>query len=383
MLASNGMNIAVIGYPYTRQNYRAVFESPNVYFILPKIWKIKDGKAEYRTENSSHIITTIAPFYHSHYPIIGGLLKGLMPAFPWLLWKLKREHNIKLVFEAHESTLLTTLYHGFFVKLFGMKHIVFSWENIPFSEKFSGIKGIIHELILRLNLLFSDAVVCGNTKCLDIFRALTNKPLARIPLAGLDPEKFKPLAIRSDHEDITFIFAGAIDRRKGLHVLLPAFKKVLDTIPSAKLVLVGSGTYEKEIALQVVDLNLPVTRISWTNHANLIDILSRGDIFVYPSIAHGGWEEQFGYSIAEASLMELPIIATKSGSINEVVLDGKTGILVEANNIQKLADAMTKLASNTSLCHEYGTTGRQYIMNNFSNGKIKECFATFFFSIQS
>ena len=85
--------------------------------------------------------------------IIGGLLKGWMPAFPWLLWKLKREHNIKLVFEAHESTLLTTLYHGFFVKLFGMKHIVFSWENIPFSEKFCGMKGIIHELILRLNLL--------------------------------------------------------------------------------------------------------------------------------------------------------------------------------------------------------------------------------------
>src|SRR3989344_782899 len=206
-------NIAVIGYPYTRPNFRAVFESPNVYFVLPKVWKIKDGKAEYLTENSSHIITTIAPFYHSHYPIIGGLLKGWMPAFPWLLWKLKRDHNVKLIFEAHESTLLTTLYHSFFVKLFGMKHIVFSWENIPFEKKFHGVKGLIHRLILSANLVLADGIVCGNIKCLDIFKALTKKPLARIPLAGLDPEQFHPPALRPDHTSITFIFAGAIDKR--------------------------------------------------------------------------------------------------------------------------------------------------------------------------
>jgi glycosyltransferase involved in cell wall biosynthesis len=372
------MNIAVIGYPYTRPNFRTVFESSNTYFILPRIWKIKGGKAEYYTESSSHVVTTTAPFYHSNYPMIGGLLKGWMPMLPWLLWKLKRKHQIDLVFEAHEPTLLTTLYHGLAAKILGLKHVVFSWENIPFDKKFVGVKGFTHRLILSANLIFADGVVCGNQKCLDIFKKITPKPLAHIPLAGLNPDKFRPYLIRPEHEGITFVFAGAIDYRKGLHVLLPAFKQLLEKIPEARLVLVGSGTYEKEIKVQIDNLKLAVTQWPWVDHAKLIEILSRSDVFVYPSIPYAGWEEQFGYSIAEASLMELPVIATRSGSIEEVVKDKDTGLLVDPGEVGPLADAMLTLASDKSRRSAYGRAGREFITQKFSNEAVARRYETFF-----
>ena len=374
-------NLVVIGYPYTRPNFRAVFESPNVYFILPKTWKIKEGKAEYRTSSNPQIMTTTAPFYNSNYPIIGGLLKGWMPMFPWLLWRLKRKHHIRLMFEAHEPTLLTTLYHGITAKVLGLKHVVFSWENIPLENKFSGIKGIIHRLLLLANLGLADGVVCGNQKCFDIFKALTNKPLAHIPLAGLDPERFKPLATRSDQESVTFIFAGAIDRRKGLHVLLPAFKKISEEFPRARLTIIGSGTYEKELDQQISELQIPVTRLPWIVHAKLIELLSQSDVFIYPSVAHRGWEEQFGYSMAEASLMELPVIATRSGSISELVKDGETGILVDPEDIQQLAEAMRTLATNQTLRRVYGLAGRVFITQTFSNEVVNRQYKAFFNSL--
>ena len=51
------------------------------------------------------------------------------------------------------------------------------------------------------------------------------------------------------------------------------------------------------------------------------------DIFLYPSISYKGWEEQFGYSMAEASLMEVPVISTFSGSIEDIVINNKTVVL--------------------------------------------------------
>lgn len=375
------MNKAVIGYPYTRPNYRAVFESPDTYFILPKVWKIKKGKAEYHTQDSSHIITIAALFSHSDYPVIGGLLKGWMPAFPWLLWKLKRKHQIQLVFEAHEPTLLTTLYHGITTKALGLQHVVFSWENISFEKKFTGVKGFIHRLILSANLFLSDGVVCGNQKSLDIFKTITKKPLARIPLAGLDPEKFSPPAVLPEHDGVTFIFAGAIDYRKGLHVLLPAFRRLLEEIPGARLIIVGSGTYEEEIKAKIAELDIPVTVHPWLDHPRLIELFSQSDVFVYPSIPHAGWEEQFGYSIAEASLMELPVIATHSGSIDEVVKDGETGILVVPGDVGQLADAMLSLASNKPRRVAYGRAGREFIMRTFRNELIARQYEAFFHSL--
>lgn len=372
------MNIVIIGYPYTRPNYRATFEALNVYFILPKIWKIKNGKAEYRVEKNSHIMTTFAPFYHSDYPIIGGLLKGWMPMFPWLLWKMKRRYHVRLVFEAHEPTLLTTLYHGITAKMLGLKHIVFSWENIPFERKFFGIRGILHRLILSANLALADGVVCGNQRCLDIFRAITTKPLAHIPLAGLDPEKFKPSLSRPAYDTITFVFAGAVDYRKGLHILLPAFKKLVVEVPQARLVLIGSGAYEEQLQAQIANLNLPVTRFPWIDHIKLVEILSRSDIFVYPSISYGGWEEQFGYSMAEASLMELPVIATRTGSIEEVVIDGTTGLLVPGGDEKALMDAMFLLACDAAKRKAMGNAGREFIKRYYDNSVVSRKYGDFF-----
>lgn len=377
------MKLLVTGYPYTRPNYRAALELLGSYFILPNVWKIKKGKAEYRTQDSPNILTTAAPLHHSDYPIIGGLLKGWMPLFPLLLWRMRRDHHVQLVFEAHEPTLLTTLYHGIFTKLFGLKHVVFSWENIPFEQKLVGTKGSLHRWILWANLLLADGVVCGNQKCKAIFQRQTRKPLALIPLAGLDSERFRPPSARGSREGITFVFAGALDKRKGLHILLPAFKLLRQSVPEARLVLVGSGTYEHEIRTMIRDLQLEVTFTPWTDHQHLIATLAAADVFVYPSIAHGGWEEQFGYSMAEASLMELPVIATRSGSIDEVVKDGETGILVEPGNVGELANAMRVIALDPALRPRYGLAGRNRIIQMFGNQEVARQYAVFFNSLVS
>src|SRR3989344_4547823 len=378
-------SILIAGYPYIKESYLKTFDlyRESVCFLLPKVWKAKGGKLIFKPPARDNIFKTKAFFYHSHYPVIGGLLKGWMPLFPLYLLKIR---HLKVVFSPSEPILFTTLYQGFWTKLMGKKHIIFTWENVPYDQKLKGLRGSIQKLILKMNLLFCDAVVCGNKKGAEIFEKLTKKPIETIPLSGIDTEFFKKTSGEKKFKDlnlqdkIVFTFAGAIGYRKGVHLILESMAEVIKEIPNSYLIIAGSGEYEKEIKDLIDKLNLGsyIRLIEWLGHEDLRSLLSASDVFVYPSMPYGGWEEQFGYSMAEASLMEVPVISTRTGSIDEVIVNGSTGFLVDPDNSKMLKQAMVKLAQSEELRKTLGQSGRNYIQEHFSYQRVAEKFHNFF-----
>jgi glycosyltransferase involved in cell wall biosynthesis len=388
---SKGQKIMILitGFPYVRKNFSETFDYyPNpedIFFLLPRVWKVKRGKVIYKPDQKKSISTTATYFHHSHYPIVGGLLKGWMPFFPWHAGQFKKKGG-SLVYACSEPNLLSTLYFNIWSRLLGLKVVNFTWENIDPRIKYTGAKGWFQMLILKFNLSLVDGVVCGNKKGKNIFQQLSHKPMAIIPMSGIDPDKFQRHDSGKEFEDyrwndnIVFTFAGAIGYRKGIHHIVRAFSEVIIKIPNALLVIAGSGEYEKEIETEIKKLNLDhhIIRIPWLSHQQLPKLLEASDVFLYPSISYDGWEEQFGYSMAEASLMEVPVITTRSGSIDEVVLAGQTGILIEPDNADDLASAMIELGRNKELRESLGKKGREFITTNFSHKAIATKFKDFF-----
>ena len=383
------MKILIVGYAYIKESYFNTFkfypEAEAVSFLLPKTWKAKNNKIIFNSPKGDNVFTIKAFFSHSHYPVIGGLFKGWMPDFPLVLWRL-RKRKISLVFSSSEPILLTTLYQAFWTKLFGLKHIIFTWENIPYESKFKGLNLFLKKIIIALTLSLSDGIVCGNHKAHEIHKRLTKEPVTVIPLSGVNTEFFHGVDTRAFleahglHDKLIFSFAGAIGYRKGIHTLIQALPDVLIRIPNAHVVVAGTGEYEKEISelIHKHGLEKHVTLIPWLNPAGLRELLSASHVFVYPSMAYGGWEEQFGYSMAEASLMELPIISTKIGSIEDIVLDGRTGLLVKPDDHVSLAEGMITLGLDSELRKRLGQAGREYISENYSYPIVAKKFYEFF-----
>jgi glycosyltransferase involved in cell wall biosynthesis len=164
-----------------------------------------------------------------------------------------------------------------------------------------------------------------------------------IPMNGVDVTFFAPHATTrrvfrgqdlSDKLVISFI--GAIGKRKGLDVLVLAFARLVQSVPHAQLVIAGSGEYDAELARRIEEAGISrsVTRHAWLDDMGVRDLLSVSDVFVYPSIEYGGWAEQFGYSMAEAMSMQVPVVSTHTGSIADVCAI-ETGILVAPANVQR------------------------------------------------
>lgn len=383
--------ILITGFAYVRERYFATWRhvpEPDSYrFLLPRVWPIKSGKIIYTAPDDPRVIAARALFTHSHFPIIGGLLKGWMPSFPLVLWRLRK--RTALVFSCSEPVLLTTLYQAIFAKMLGKKHICASWENIPPEEKLHGISRWIHILIIRANLALSDAIICGNKESEQIYRRYTRKPIAQFILNGVDPEKFwhtngpKSFQGHDLSSSIVYTFIGAIEHRKGMQVVVRAFPRVLKTVPNARLVIAGTGPDEAELQEEIrrTGIHSHLIRVSWLDDTGVHALMNISDVFVYPGIPYRGWVEQFGYAMLEASLMELPVIGTVAGSTPQAVLHERTGILICPDNVVELEDAMIRLGTDESLRRQLGSTGRQYVVGNFSHAIVARKFHDFFRSL--
>ena len=79
--------------------------------------------------------------------------------------------------------------------------------------------------------------------------------------------------------------------------------------------------------------------------------------------------------------MELPVITTHSGSLNEVVIDNKTGLLIAPDNLNELKEAMIKLGSNEELRKRLGKEARIFMVENFGHDIVAAKFKEFFHSL--
>ncbi len=390
------MKILLTGYTYTRKNLFEVFDSypekENLYFILPNNWKEKGGKVVYKPmrKKGFNIYHSRAFFFHSHYPVIGGLFKGWMPFFIFRFIWLRFTQGIDILYTTGEVNLLGTLYNAVWSKLLGVKHILNCWENIPYENKDKGFKLVFKKWIIRANLALSDGVLCGQGKAEEIVRGFDKDIILSKQLhAGFNENRFVPglepklrRELRLEGKFI-FLFVGALGFRKGIHVALEALASLRSKYDNLHFLIIGSGEYDKNLKSKVENLKLEdvVTFISWMANEDLPNVFCSADLFLYPSIPYEGWEEQFGYSIAEASLCGLPVISTKTGSIDEVMIDGKTGIMVRPSDASELAQAMEKFIINRSLGKLMGENGRKFIEDNYSNRIIAQKLYKFFLAV--
>jgi colanic acid/amylovoran biosynthesis glycosyltransferase len=81
--------------------------------------------------------------------------------------------------------------------------------------------------------------------------------------------------------------------------------------------------------------------------------------------APDGWYEGFGVTVAEASAMALPTIASRCGGLMDQVRDGETGLLVEQRDPEALAQAMRRLAQDAALCRHLGEAARARALAEF------------------
>lgn len=202
---------------------------------------------------------------------------------------------------------------------------------------------------------------------------------------GFDMDEFQadPLTRPSGGR---IMYAGAVSPEKGVHVLIKAFCTVATRHPDTRLDIFGSLSSRPlyEVFPQKGDPLLPELRrfydgdyiahlkgllpqhiadrvTFWGNvpRQDLVRGYYEADIFAFPSL----WNEGFGLPPIEAMAAGTPVVATRTGALTETVKHGHTGLLVQRNDPDGLADAICQLLENKEKASQMGRVSRAAMRN--------------------
>lgn len=159
----------------------------------------------------------------------------------------------------------------------------------------------------------------------------------------------------------TVLFAGRLEREKGLPYLLRAFSLISSL---GRLVIAGTGSLltEYEALVDRLGLTRHVSFVGWMNTNALGTLFQRSSFLVMPSI----WPEPFGKVGIESLAHGRPVIAFDVGGIHEWLGNGVNGYLVNALDERELAAKMERLLTQPCLAAQMGREGQKVVFTRFS-----------------
>jgi glycosyltransferase involved in cell wall biosynthesis len=244
-------------------------------------------------------------------------------------------------------------------------------------------KGLKRKVLVQVEKLtyFCATMVYPNSKGLYDFIVINNftskkklKVIGKGSSNGINtiyfsPERISPLQKQSLQlklgiapKDFVFVFVGRLVGDKGINEVVIAFRNIAQENPNVKLLLVG---------MQEQDLDPLET---WTQeeiarNTNILFVGYQDDIRPYLGISNAlifaSYREGFPNVVLQAGAMGLPSIVTDINGCNEIIKNGKNGIIIPVKNSDAIEKALSKMSNDTDFFNVLQSNARQMILDRY------------------
>ena len=157
------------------------------------------------------------------------------------------------------------------------------------------------------------------------------------------------------------LFLGWITRNKGVFDLIAAARLLGEDCPEIMLAGDGDGMEEARRQVQAAGLEGCIQLKGWVGADEKMRLLAESEIFVLPSYRDG-----YPNALLEAMASGLACVASRAGSIPEIIVSGKHGLLVEAGEPEQIADALRLLIRDVPLRRQLADAARRRVLQNNS-----------------
>lgn len=227
--------------------------------------------------------------------------------------------------------------HGFF--LCGKKQCLyqkdfFSSFLFPLVIKHAGAIIVLTEYMKKHFLNWPDKKIITIPNCIEISKNFLDRNLIR-----------KELLIKDDEHILLFV--GRLHEIKGLIYLVSAMKVIHENDNISRLIIVGNDQGQRKVLDDLIaklQLEKNISFIPETSHEKVFRYMRASDIFILPSLSEG-----FPMVLLEAMSSGIPIIASDTGGISEIVRDSWNGFLVRTRNPEDIAEKTLLLLNDNSL----------------------------------
>lgn len=185
---------------------------------------------------------------------------------------------------------------------------------------------------------------------------VVHNPLDALPTGKKNVRKELHIGTR----ERVLLYAGRVTESKGVQNVLRA----MQDIPNTVLVVVGKGDYEETLKQQAAAAGL-AERVKFVGY---VDNNELGPYYAAANIVimAGTFYESLGRMLMEASAAGIPVIGMRRGGIPDVIEQGKTGFLLESQDVEELRLRIIEILENKNLAQTMGKAGKVKMQKEFN-----------------
>jgi glycosyltransferase involved in cell wall biosynthesis len=187
---------------------------------------------------------------------------------------------------------------------------------------------------------------------------------------GVEVERFRNArpALRSElgcSSEHLVGFVGRLAAGKGGELLLEAAQRICTDRPDTRFVFVGDGPLRTEWEALAARLGLAARATFTGTRFDMPEVYASFDLVVLPS-----FDEAVPMCLLEAMAAGKPVVATRVGSVDAIVTPDKTGLLVEAGDVQGLERAIRRVLEDSALASRLARNGHDHVVREFSSDSL-------------
>jgi glycosyltransferase involved in cell wall biosynthesis len=262
----------------------------------------------------------------------------------WLLGKLKNVKTPKIV-----------------IRSSGLEHMDYERQLIyagKMSLKSKLIWGRLNLKLVELGLKTADKIVALTHQEKQYIETRFAVPSEKIVVIHhVLPLYFRNLPDRESSRKFKILYVGLWHERKGVKYLMEALERLNEEGYNFSVTLAGVRVAESVVRAHLTEhLSSKVDIIPYIQHSCLPQIYLKHSVFVFPSLYEG-----FGKVLTEAMAAGIPIITTQAGVAEELIEDGRNGVVIPYQDAQAIYQALVWSINHPELLNNYGKNARKLI----------------------
>ncbi|HLD30968.1 MAG TPA: glycosyltransferase family 4 protein [Patescibacteria group bacterium] len=290
----------------------------------------------------------------------------------WHVWRVVRKEKIEIIFV---QQVLPVGYSAIVMKkLFKVPFLLFSHG----TDLVAGTATIWKRKMVTMVSKHTDQIIFNSnslmSRYLRVLPQFENKSFVLYPCP--EPRFLEPPP-RADIDNLrrryalegkqTLLSVSRLDEGKGFPSMIRCMPKILEQVPNLVWFIIGGGFKTDLIIDSIRKYNLQnvVRFVGEIPHEDLHPYFYTSDVFVLLTHPDEGKEEGLGLVFLEASAAGLPIVAGRSGGVPEAVLDGRTGLIVDAHNEKQVVDSVLKLLREKAYASQLGKAAKERMLKDF------------------
>lgn len=290
-------------------------------------------------------------------------------------YKLIRKEKYDIV-HTHETK--ASFITKFAAWLAGCPYIIYGLHGVTFNDPMSKLKRKFFILLEKLTIRCADLIVSVGNDTINAYHEanIGRKIPFRIVRSGIDIQSYLKQAITDPIQKNQFrqslniplnhkvlITVGRFSFSKAQRYAIEAFSVLQQKFPNTTLLLIGEGELLDDCKALATKLAIPEQNICFLGYRKDIPkYLSISDIFLFTSLREG-----LPRVIVEASLLGLPVVTFAVEGANEVLDNGKTGLIVPQYDLEALISKTEQLILDEQLRIKLGSLSKQYVIEQWDS----------------